>query len=137
MGLVTIDSCNALVYAGHRGCHCLRDASEPDDWTVGLCGRPAGELWLAAPTVAVAVALLSTNGHARGRHRLPGVPRIGYIRRTLAGSSSIDAAPVTGSLLFYSPVCCLADRCCLAVLTVSGLMCVDCISSKLVCYDDR
>ena len=25
--------------------------------------------------------------------------------------SSLDAAPVTGSLLFYAPVCCLADCC--------------------------
>ena len=29
-----------------------------------------------------------------------------YIRSKPAGSSSIDAAPVTGSLLFYAPVCC-------------------------------
>ena len=34
--------------------------------------------------------------------------RIGYKRRALAESSSIDVAPVTGSLLFYAPVCCLA-----------------------------
>ena len=31
-----------------------------------------------------------------------------YIRSVLTGSSSLDAVPVTGSLLFYTPVCCLA-----------------------------
>ena len=41
----------------------------------------------------------------------PRVVRIEYIRPALAGSSSLDAAPVTGSLLFYSPVCCLAVCC--------------------------
>ena len=41
----------------------------------------------------------------------PGVVRIEYKRRSLAGSSSIDAKPVTGSLLLYAPVCCLADCC--------------------------
>ena len=34
-----------------------------------------------------------------------------YIRRALTGSSSLDAVPVTGSLLFYAPVCCLAVCC--------------------------
>ena len=34
-----------------------------------------------------------------------------YIRCALTGSSSLDAAPVTGSLLFYAPVCCLAVCC--------------------------
>ena len=29
---------------------------------------------------------------------------IGYKSRALVGSSSFDAAPVTGSLLFYAPV---------------------------------
>ena len=41
----------------------------------------------------------------------PGVVRIEYKRRALVGSSSLDAAPVTGSLLFYAPVCCLANNC--------------------------
>ena len=41
----------------------------------------------------------------------PGVVRIEYKRRVLGGSSSLDAAPVTGSLLFYAPVCCLAEGC--------------------------
>ena len=31
-----------------------------------------------------------------------------YIRSEPARSSSIDATPVTGSLLFYAPVCCFA-----------------------------
>ena len=41
----------------------------------------------------------------------PGVVRIEYKRHPLAGSSSLDAAPVTGSLLFYAPVCCLTEGC--------------------------
>ena len=36
---------------------------------------------------------------------------IGYKGRGLAGSSSFDAAPVTGSLLFYAPVCRLTVCC--------------------------
>ena len=46
----------------------------------------------------------------------PGGVRIVDIRCTLTGSSSLDAAPVTGSLLFYAPVCCLAV-CCVAELS--------------------
>ena len=38
----------------------------------------------------------------------PCAVRIGYKRRALVGSSSFDAVPVTGSLLFYAPVCRLA-----------------------------
>ena len=34
--------------------------------------------------------------------------RIVHIRSEPTGSSSLDAAPVTGSLLFYAPVCCFA-----------------------------
>ena len=41
----------------------------------------------------------------------PGVVRIEYKRRVLAGSSSLDAVQVTGSLLFYAPVCCLTEGC--------------------------
>ena len=41
----------------------------------------------------------------------PGVVRIEYKRWALAGSSSLDAVPVTGSLLFYASVCYLADCC--------------------------
>ena len=41
----------------------------------------------------------------------PGVVGIGYKGRTLTGSSSLDVTPVTGSLLFYSPVCRLAVCC--------------------------
>ena len=43
-----------------------------------------------------------------------------YIRSVLTGSSSLDAVPVTGSLLFYTPVCCLAV-CCAAELSSKGL----------------
>ena len=46
----------------------------------------------------------------------PGGVRIVYIRRTLTGSFSLDAAPVTGSLLFYTHVCCLVV-CCAAELS--------------------
>ena len=52
-----------------------------------------------------------------------------YIRSAPPGNSSLDAVPVTGSLLFYAPVCCLAVYCAaefsLRVLfggTVSGLL---------------
>ena len=41
----------------------------------------------------------------------PGGVRIVYIRRALTGSSSTDAAPVTGSLVFLAPVCCLVVYC--------------------------
>ena len=44
----------------------------------------------------------------RGHCHLPCAVRIGYKRRALAESSSIDAAPVTWSLLFCAPVCRLA-----------------------------
>ena len=39
-----------------------------------------------------------------------------YIRSVLTGSSSLDAVPVTMSLFFYAPVCCLAV-CCAAELS--------------------
>ena len=38
----------------------------------------------------------------------PCVVGIEYKSRALTGSFSLDATPVTGSLLFYAPVCCLA-----------------------------
>ena len=41
----------------------------------------------------------------------PGGVRIVYIKCALTESSSLDTAPVTGSLLFYAPVCCLAVCC--------------------------
>ena len=40
----------------------------------------------------------------------PGGVRIVYIRHTLTGSSSLDAAPVTGSPLFYALCCVLPCR---------------------------
>ena len=53
--------------------------------------------------------------------------RIVYIRSVLTGSSSLDAVPVTGSLLFYVPVCCLAV-CCAAELSskvlFGGTLCI-------------
>ena len=41
----------------------------------------------------------------------PSVFGIGYKGRTIAGSSSLDTTPVTGSLLFNAPVCRLAAYC--------------------------
>ena len=41
----------------------------------------------------------------------PCVVGIEYIIRALTGSFSLDTAPVTGSLLLYTPVCCLAVCC--------------------------
>ena len=41
----------------------------------------------------------------------PGGVRIIYIRRAQTGSSLLDAAPVTGSLVFSVPVYCFAGYC--------------------------
>ena len=53
--------------------------------------------------------------------------RIVHIRSVLSGSSSLDAVPVTGPLLFYAPVCCLAV-CCAAELSSNvlfgGMVCI-------------
>ena len=69
----------------------------------------------------------------------PGVVRIEYKRRTLTGSSSLDAAPVThlsstllcDALPIVVPLKSLCG-CCSAVLTVSGLLCVDYIYGEFV-----
>ena len=57
----------------------------------------------------------------------PGGVRIVYMRSGLTGSSSLDAVPVTGSLLFYAAVCCLAV-CCAAELSskllFGGTVCI-------------
>ena len=61
---------------------------------VGCRGGPVGGSdWLSVRGVVVVC---------------PGGVRIVYIRRALTGSSSLDAAPVTGSLVFSAPVYCLA-----------------------------
>ena len=86
---------------------------------------------MAVTDVAVGVAMVSS---------APGVVGIGYKSHALTGSSSLDAAPVTGSLLFYAPVCRLAVCCATgfslwcysAVVTVFGLLCSDCFSGELV-----
>ena len=57
-------------------------------WGAWLAGRPM--------SVHSAVAVF------------PGGVRIMYIRSELTGSPSLDTTPVTGSLHFYAPVCCLA-----------------------------
>ena len=51
---------------------------------------------------------ISTQG---GAVICPGVFGTGYKDRALTGSSSLDAVPVTGSLLFNAPVCRLAVCC--------------------------
>ena len=66
---------------------------------------------MAGPAFMVGVASGSSNERVQRGFRLPGGVRIIYIRRTLTGSSSPDAAPVTGSLIFYAPVFCLAVYC--------------------------
>ena len=75
---------------------------------LGCVGSPLGrsdwlnwlswEAWLADGPMCVHSAVAF----------FPGGVRIVYTRSEPAGSSSIDAAPVTGSLLFYAPVCCFA-----------------------------
>ena len=60
------------------------------DWLVRL----SWWAWLASRRMSVRSAVVV----------YPGGVRIVYIRRALTGSSSLDAAPVTGSLLFYAPV---------------------------------
>ena len=53
--------------------------------------------------------------------------RITYIRRVRTGSSSLDAAPVTGSLVFSVPVYCLAVYCAAGFyswLLFGGTVCV-------------
>ena len=70
--------------------------------------------------------------------------RIVYIRTALIGRSSLDATPVTGSLVFSTlcvalPYIVLLDFIrgfCLAVLIVSGLLDVDYFSGKLVMATD-
>ena len=55
----------------------------------------------------------------------PGGVRIGYIKRAMCGRSSTDAAPVTGSLVFFAPLDCL------------NLYCADeCVSCWLLCGTD-
>ena len=60
---------------------------------------------------------------------------IGYKSRALTRSSSFHATPVTGSLLFYVPVCRLTVCCAVGFSSwvVSGLLCLDCFSGELVC----
>ena len=96
------------------------------DWL----GRLSCWAWLAGRRMGVRSAVVVC----------PGGVRIVYIRCALTGNSSLDAAPVTGSLLFYAPVCCLAV-CCAAEFSswvlfggsdLSGLLDVDYFSGKLV-----
>ena len=60
--------------------------------------RSSGQAWLADGPGCVRSAVVFFLGGVR----------IVYIRSEPAGSSSIDAMPVTGSLLFYASVCCFA-----------------------------
>ena len=81
---------------------------------------------MADIAVAVGVARLSSNERVQGGWLCPGVVRIEYKRRALAGSSSLDAAPVNGSLLFYAPVCCLAEGCAAEMSSWVLFGCTDC-----------
>ena len=83
---------------------------------------------MASPDVAVGVVILSSNELVRGRCRLPRW-------HALAGSSSLNAAPVTGSLLFYAPVCCLADNCAAEVFSWVLFGGTDCCWLAVVCVD--
>ena len=87
---------------------------------IGLCAGGGGPVgcsdWLSVCGVAVVC---------------PGGVRIAYIRRARSGSSSLDAAPVTGSLVFSIPVSfalpCIVlldflRGCYLAVLIVHGVL---------------
>ena len=93
------------------------------DWL----GRLSWWTWLAGHRMSVHSAVVVCPGV---------VVRIEYKMHALAGSSSLDAAPVTGSLLFNAPVCCLAEGCAAAVslwvLTIAGLLCMDCFYGELV-----
>ena len=93
--------------------HCVGSPSDCSDWL----GRLSWWAWLAGRQMSVSGTVVVC----------PGVVRIEYKRHALAGSSSLDAAPVTGSLLFYAPVCCLAV-CCAAEISwwvlFSGTDCI-------------
>ena len=67
------------------------------DWL----GRLSWWVWLAGRRMSVRGAVVVC----------PGVVRIEYIRHALTRRSSLDTSPVTGSLLFHAPVCCLAVSC--------------------------
>ena len=60
---------------------------------------------MAATGVVVGVAVVSSNRRARTHRRLPGGFGIMYKHRAVAGRTSLDTAPVTGSLLFAAAVC--------------------------------
>ena len=76
---------------------CMGDPLGSSHWL----GRLSWWAWLAGHGTSVRSAVVVC----------PRGVRMVYIRLTLAGSSSLDAAPVTGSLLFYAHVCCLAVCC--------------------------
>ena len=76
---------------------CVGSSLGCSDWL----GRLSWWAWLVGLRMSVRSAVVVC----------PGGVRIVYIRRALTGSSSLDVAPVTGSLLFCTPVCCLAVCC--------------------------
>ena len=57
----------------------------------------------------------------------PGGLGIGYKCRAVAGSSSLDTAPVTGSLLFNAPVCRITVDCAAGLPCCALISCSDCI----------
>ena len=76
---------------------CVGGSLRRSDWLYRL----SWWAWLAGRPMSVRSAVVVS----------PGGVGIVYIRSMLTGSSSLDAAQVTGSLLFYAPVCCLAVCC--------------------------
>ena len=89
-------------------------------WCAGVCGTSLGVL--SAGTIPIKViGLFDCGGGPVGcadwlsvRSAVvvrPGGVRIIYIRRARTRSSSLDATPVTGSLVFSVPVYCLAGYC--------------------------
>ena len=57
----------------------------------------------------------------------PGGFGIGYICHAIVKSSSLDTAPVTGSLLFTAPVCRLSVYCAAGLSSCVLFSCSDCI----------
>ena len=84
---------------------------------------------MAGPAVTVGLAGGSSNERAQRCCRLPrgSQDRVPYIRRALTGSSSLDASSVTGSLLFYAPVCCFAVCCAAEFSSWVSFGGIDCI----------
>ena len=98
---------------------------------VSVCGTPVGVIAPVGAAILVIGLLDRVGGSMRRSEWLllmswwawlwfHQISAIVYKSHALAGSSSLDAAPVTGSLIFYAPVCRLAV-CCAAGFSVFRL----------------